>query len=178
MKSATRIAVAAALSVAALTLAQAQAADADARQVVALADTGAVRGSTAEVPLESYAGRYVAEDGQVFSITIGDETLTFEAPEGSAASIATLYALDATTFESLDGVTRVTFAPAADGTVSGASVSRSAGHESIATSREPLRGVVTIVDSADEAAGAGMPRRGVVTIYDVVDLATSGVAAN
>jgi hypothetical protein len=89
-----------------------------------------------------------------------------------------LYALDATTFESLDGVTRVTFALAADGTVSGASVSRSAGHESIATSREPLRGVVTIVDSADEAAGAGMLRRGVVTIYDVVDLATSGVAAN
>ena len=176
MRSATRIAVAVALSFA--SLAQAQAADAEQRRVVALADTGAVRWSAADVPLESFAGRYVAEDGRVFSITIGDDVLTLEAPEGSAVGIATLYAVDATTFASLDGATRVTFALNADGTVSGASLSGSAVNESIATSREPLRGVVTIVDSVDEAATAGLLRRGVVTIYDVVDLATSGVAAN
>jgi len=175
MKSASRIAVAVALSF--TSLAQAQAADANTRQVVALADTSAVRGSAVDVPLESYAGRYVAEDGRVFSITIGDEVLTLEAPEGAGPGIATLYALDATRFETLDGATRVTFTLDADGTVSGASLSGAA-HDSIATSREPLRGVVSIVDSVDEAAKAGFLRHGVVTIYDVVDLATGGIAAN
>jgi hypothetical protein len=177
MKSASRIAVAVALSFSSLTLVQAQAADADARQVVALADAGAVRWSAVDVPLESYAGRYVAEDGHLFSITIGDDALTFEAREGSVVHITTLRALDATRFESLDGATRVTFTFDADGTVSGASVS-SFGRDSIATAREPLRGVVTIVDPNDEAATDGLLRRGVVTIYDVVDLVASGVAAN
>lgn len=177
MKSASRIAVAAALSFASLTFAQAHVADADERQVVALADAAAVRSAPSDVSLESYAGRYVAEDGRGFIITIGDEALTLEAPEGwTVVPIATLYARDATTFESQDGATRVTFSLDADGTVSGASVYGSAGHEPVPTTREPLRGIVTIVDSLDEAS-AGL-RRGIVTIIDVVEVAGRVAAAN
>ena len=178
MKSATRIALAAALSITSITLAHASRADDEHRQVVALADVGAVRGPAVDVPLESYAGRYVAEDGRVFQITVGDEAVTLETTESSGLMLLTLRAVDSATFESADGAVRVTFSLAADGDVSGASITGAGTREAVATTREPLRGVVTILDSVDEAAAAGVLRRGVVTIYDVTDFATGGVAAN
>jgi hypothetical protein len=178
MKSATRIAVAAALSFTSLTLVQAQATDAEKRQVVALADAGAVRWSAAEASLDAYAGRYVAEDGRAFSITIDDDCLTLETPRSSGFALVTLRALDATNFASDDGAIRVTFAFTADGEVSGASISGTDARAAVATTREPLRGVVTILDSIEDAAPAGFMRRGIVTIYDILDdVASSGVAA-
>ena len=60
--------------------------------------------------------------------------------------------------------------------MSGASIVR-ASEQAVATTREALRGIVTILDSSEEIAAAGL-RRGVVTIIDVVnDLATSAVAS-
>ena len=177
MKSANRVAVAAALSFTSITLAQVASADANERQVVALADTGAVRWSVADVPLDSFAGRYIAEDGQEFSITIGDDNLTFEAPESWGLPVMTLSAQDGQSFASIDGSVRMTFAFTADGEVSGALVYRSVDPQAVATSRVPRRGIVTIFDSFDDAATARPLRRGVVTIYDVAeDVATSGIA--
>ena len=136
MTSAIRIAVAAALSFTSITLAHAQSADVEKRQVVALADTGAVQWSAVEETPDRYAGRYVTADGHAFAITVAD-----------------------------------------DGEVSGASIVR-ATEQAVATTREALRGIVTILDSSEEIATAGL-RRGIVTIIDVVnDVATSAVAPN
>jgi len=176
MKSATRIAVAAALSIASITLAQAQETGAEKRQVVALADTGAVHWS-ADVPLDSYAGRYVAADGQTLSITIDDDGLTLESPESWGLPALTLRAVDGRGFAAVGVDFRITFAFDANGDVSGASVYRADAHEAVATTRTPLRGIVTIIDPSDEAATAGLLRHGVVTIVDVPDVAASGVAA-
>jgi hypothetical protein len=177
MRSAIRIAVAAALSVTSATLAHAQSADVEKPQVVALADTGAVRGSAVDETPDRFAGRYVTADGDSFSITIADDELTLETPEGWSPSLFTLHALDARTFATADADVRVTFAFAGDGEVSGASVFR-ASERAVATTHEALRGIVTILDSTDEIATAGL-RRGVVTIVDVVNnLATSAVASS
>jgi hypothetical protein len=177
MQSAIRVAVAAALSFTSITLAHAQSADVEKRQVVALADTSAERWSDVAQISDRYAGRYVAADGQTFSITIGDDELTLEAPESWESSVLTLRALDAQTFAAIAGEIRVLFAFAADGEVSGASVYRGTEPQAVATTREPLRGIVTILDSADEIATAGL-RRGVVTIVDIAnDLATSAIAS-
>jgi hypothetical protein len=176
MRSAIRIAVAAALSFTSITLAHAQTADVEKRQVVALADTGAVRASAVDQTPDRYAGRYVTADGHTFTITIGDDELTLEAPESWGSSLLTLHALGAQTFADSDGDIRVTFAFAGDGEVSGASIVR-ASEQAIATTREALRGIVTILDSSEEIATAGL-RRGVVTIIDVVsDYAASVVAS-
>jgi hypothetical protein len=176
MRSAIRIAVATALSFTSITLAHAQSADVEKRQVVALADTSAVRWSAVDETPDRYAGRYVTADGQTFSITVGDDALTFEAPGSWGLSVLTLHALGAQNFMAADGDVSVTFAFAGDGEVSGASIVR-ASEEAIATTREALRGIVTILDSSEEIAAAGL-RRGVVTIIDVVnDVATSAVAS-
>lgn len=175
MKSVTRIAAAAALSIASITLAQAKDADADARQVVALADTRAVSGSIADVPLESYAGRYVAADGRTFSITVDDDGLVLESLESSGISLLTLHAVDGRNFAAIAAGVRVTFSFDANGEVSGASVYRADALQAVATTRTPLRGVVTIIDSVDEAAGH--LRHGIVTIIDVPSVAEGGVAA-
>jgi len=177
MRPATRIAVATALSIASITLAQAQDTGADKRPVVALADTSAVRWSTADVPLDSYAGRYVAADGETLSITIDDDSLTLEAPVDWGFTMLTLRAVDACTFAAIGADVRMTFTLEANGVVSGASVYRADAHEVVATTRAPLRGIVTIIDSADEAATASVLRRGIVTIVDVPDVATTGVAS-
>ncbi len=174
MKSAARIAAVAALTFASLTLAQAQAADAEKRQVVALADTSVVHWPAADVALDAYAGRYVAEDGRAFTITVDDEGLALEASQGSGFVLTTLRAVDAASFESADGAIRVSFQLAADGQVSGASISGLDAREAAATTRTPLRGIVTIFDSVEDAAEAGFMRRGVVTIHDVM---TSGITA-
>lgn len=178
MRSATRIAVATALSIASITLAQAQDTGAEVRQVVALADTSAVRWSAADVPLDSYAGRYVAADGHVLSITIGDGTLTLEAPESWGLPLLTLRAVDARNFIAVGADVHMTFNFDVDGEVSGASVYGCIGHDAVATTRAPLRGVVTIIDSNDDTVLAALPRRGIVTIVDVPDVATNGIAAN
>ena len=176
MRSAIRIAVATALSFTSITLAHAQSADVEKRQVVALADTSAVRWSDFAETTDRFAGRYVAQDGEAFSITIADDGLTLEAPESWGPSLLTLRAFDAQTFAADDGDVRVTFAVADDGEVRGASIVR-ASEQVIATTREALRGIVTILDSSEEIATAGL-RRGVVTIIDVVsDIATSAVAS-
>jgi len=176
MRSATRIAVATALSFTSITLAHAQSADVEKRQVVALADTSAVRWSAVDETPDRFAGRYVAPDGEAFSITIADDELTLEAPESWGPSLLTLHAFDTQTFAAADGDVRVTFAFADDGEVKGASIAR-ASEQAIATTREALRGIVTILDSSEEIATAGL-RRGVVTIIDVVsDIATSAVAS-
>ena len=180
MKSATRIAVAAALSIASITLAQAHETDAE-RQVVALADTSAVRCSAADVSLDSYAGRYVAADGQTLSITIDDEGLLLESPEGWGLPALTLRTVDGRSFAAVGADIRMTFAFDANGEVSGASVYRTAANEdaneAVATTRTPLRGIVTIIDSVEEAAIAGLLRHGIVTIIDVLNVAEGGVAA-
>jgi hypothetical protein len=178
MTSAIRIAVAAALSFTSITLAHAQSADAEKRQVVALADTGAVRWSDVEESTDGFAGRYVAADGKTFSITVGDDELTLEAPEGWGPSLLTLHAVGPLRFaaDGADIQVTFTFAFAGDGEVSGASIVR-ASEQAVATTREALRGIVTILDSSEEIATAGL-RRGVVTIIDVVnDFATSAVAS-
>ena len=176
MRSATRIAVAAALSFTSITLAHAQSADVEKRQVVALADTSAVRWSAVEETNDRYAGRYVTADGQAFSITVGDDELTLEVPESWGSSVLTLYAIGAQSFAAADGDVHVTFTFGGDGEVSGASIVRTS-EKAIATTREALRGIVTILDSSEEIATAGL-RRGVVTIIDVVsDLATTAVAS-
>jgi hypothetical protein len=177
MRSAIRIAVAAALSFTSITLAHAQSADVEKRQVVALADTGAVRSSAVDETSDRFAGRYVAEDGEMFLITVADDGLTLEAPATWELAVLTLRALGAHSFAAADGNVLVTFAFADDGEVSGASISR-ASEQASATTREALRGIVTILDSSKEIATAGL-RRGVVTIIDVVnDLATGAVAAS
>jgi len=177
MTSAIRIAVAATLSFTSMTLAHAQSADVEKHQVVALADTSAVRWSAVEVTPDRYAGRYVTDDGQSFAITVGDDALTFEEPESWGDSVLTLYALGAQTFATADADVRVTFAFAGDGEVSGASVVH-ASEQAVAATREALRGIVTILDTSEQIATAGL-RRGVVTIIDVVnDVATSAVASN
>jgi hypothetical protein len=176
MRSAIRIAVAAALSFTSITLAHAQSADVEKRQVVALADTSAVRASAVDETPDRYAGRYVTADGQTFAITVGDDSLTLESPEGWGPSVLTLHALGPQLFTDADGDIRVTFAFAGDGEVSGASIVR-ASEQAVATTREALRGIVTILDSSEEIATAGL-RRGVVTIIDVVsDYAMSAVAS-
>ncbi len=177
MTSAIRIAVAAALSFTSITLAHAQSADVEKRQVVALADTGAVRWSDVDETTDRFAGRYVAADGETFSITVADDELTLEAPESWGSSVLTLRALGAQSFATDDADVRVTFTLAGDGEVSGGSIVR-ASERAVATTREALRGVVTILDSSEQTATAGL-RRGVVTIVDVVnDLATSIVASS
>jgi hypothetical protein len=176
MRSATRIAVATALSIASITLAQAQDTGAETRQVVALADASAVRGPAADVPLDSYAGRYVTADGHVLSITIGDDALTLEAPESWGLPVLTLRAEDARNFVAVGADVRVTFTFDAGGEVSAANVYRSAANEAVATTRAPLRGIVTIIDSHEDAVTAALPR-GVVTIIDVPDVATTVVAS-
>jgi hypothetical protein len=176
MSSAIRIAVAAALSFTSITLAHAQSADVEERQVVALADTGAVRWSGVDETPDRYAGRYVTADGQTFAITVADDTLTLEAPESWGDALLTLRALGAQSFAAADGDVQLTFMFGADGEVSGASIVR-ASEQAVATTREALRGIVTILDSSEEIATAEL-RRGVVTIIDVVnDLATSAVAS-
>jgi hypothetical protein len=176
MRSAIRIAVAAALSFTSITLAHAQSADVEKRQVVALADTSAVRASVVDETPDRYAGRYVTADGQTFSITVGDDGLTLEVPDSWGLSLVTLRALGAQSFTTSDGDVNVTFAFADDGEVSGASIVR-ASEQAIATTRRALRGIVTILDSSEQIATAGL-RRGVVTIIDVVnDLATTAVAS-
>jgi len=177
MTSAIRIAVAAALSFTSITLAHAQSADVEKRQVVALADTGAVRWSDVDETADRFAGRYVAADGETFSITVADDELTLEAPESWGSSVLTLRAFGAQSFATDDADVHVTFAFAGDGEVSGASIVH-ASEQAVATTREALRGIVTILDSSEEIATAGL-RRGVVTIIDVVnDLATSAVASS
>ena len=176
MRSAIRIAVAAAVSFTSITLAHAQSAHVEKRQVVALADTSAVRWSAVDETPDRFAGRYVAADGEAFSITIAEDELTLEAPESWGPSLLTLRAFDAQTFAAADGDVRVTFAFDDDGGVSGASIVR-VSQQAIATTREALRGIVTVLDSSEEIAAAGL-RRGVVTIIDVVsDIATSAVAS-
>jgi hypothetical protein len=178
MKSAARIAAVAALTFASLTLAQAQAADAEKREVVALADASAAHGTAAQVSLDAYAGRYAAKDGRAFTITVDDDGLTLETPRSSGFVLVTLRALDAATFESADGAIRVSFDFAADGEVSGASIAELDARETVATTREPLRGIVTIIDPIEDAAAAGLLRRGVVTIEDVAgEVAAIGVTA-
>jgi hypothetical protein len=176
MTSAIRIAVAAALSFTSITLAHAQSADVEKRQVVALADTGAVRWSDVDETTDGFAGRYVAADGKTFSITAADDELTLEAPEGWGPSLLTLHAVSPLSFAADGADVQVTFAFAGDGEVSGASIV-GASEQAVATTREALRGIVTILDSSEEIATAGL-RRGVVTIIDVVnDFATSAVAS-
>ena len=176
MTSAIRIAVAAALSFTSISLAHAQSADVEKRQVVALADTIAARWSAVDEAPDRYAGRYVTADGQTFSITVGDDELTLEAPESWGPPLLTLHAVGPLSFAADDADVRVTFAFASDGEVSGASIAR-ASEQAVATTREALRGIVTILDSSEQIAAAGL-RRGVVTIIDVVnDLATSAVAS-
>ena len=176
MRSAIRIAVAAALSLTSIALAHAQSADVEKRQVVALADTSAVHWSAVDETPDRYAGRYVTADGHAFAITVADDGLTLEAPEGWGFSMVTLHALGAQTFAAADGDVNVTFAFADSGEVIGASIVR-ASEQAVATTREALRGIVTILDSSEQIATAGL-RRGVVTIVDVVnDLATSPIAA-
>jgi hypothetical protein len=177
MRSAIHIAVAAALSLTSITLAHAQSADVEKRQVVALADTGAVQWSAVEETPDRYAGRYVTADGHAFAITVADDDgLTLEAPEGWGLSMVTLHALGVRSFTTDDGDVSVTFAFADNGEVSGASIVR-ASEQAVATTREALRGIVTILDTSEEIATAGL-RRGVVTIIDVVnDLASSAVAS-
>ena len=178
MTSAIRIAVAAALSFSSITLAShAQSADVEKRQVVALADTSFARGSQLDESPERFAGRYVTADGRSFVITVTDDGLTLEPPEGWGAALLTLHALGAQSFSSDDADVHVTFAFADDGEVSGASIVR-ATEQAVATTREALRGIVTILDSSEQIATAGL-RRGIVTIIDVVnDVATSAVAPN
>ena len=176
MTSAIRIAVAAALSFTSITLAHAQSADVEKRQVVALADTGAVRWSDVDETPDRFAGRYVAADGEAFRITVADDELTLEAPESWGPSLLMLHAVGPLSFAAEDADVQVTFAFAGDGEVSGASIVR-ASEQAVATTREALRGIVTILDSSEQIATAGL-RRGVVTIIDVVnDLATSAVAS-
>ena len=178
MTSAIRIAVAAALSFTSITLAHAQSADVEKRQVVALADTSAVRWSAVDETPDRYAGRYVTADGESFSITVADDdALTLEAPESWGPSLLTLHAVGPLSFAADGTDVHVTFAFADDGEVSGASIAR-ATEQAVATTREALRGIVTILDSSEEIATAGL-RRGIVTIIDVVnDVATSAVASN
>src|SRR5262249_30739701 len=102
MTSAIRISVAAALSFTSITLAHAQGADVERRQVVALADTGAVRWSAVDEPPDRYAGRYVTADGQTFSITIADDALTLEAPASWDDALVTLRALGSQSFAAAD----------------------------------------------------------------------------
>src|SRR5262249_19209072 len=147
MRSAIRIAVAAALSFTSITLAHAQSADVEKRQVVALADTSAVRWSAVDETPDRYAGRYLTADGQAFSITVGDEALTLEAPASWGHSMLTLHALGAQSFAADNGDVRVTFAFADSGEVIGASIVR-ASEQAIATTRQALRGIVTILDSS------------------------------
>jgi hypothetical protein len=176
MTSASRIAVAAALSFTSITLAHAQSADVEKRQLVALADTGAARWSDVDETADRFVGHYVAADGETFSITAADDELTLEAPESWGSSLLTLRAVGAQSFATDDADVRVTFAFAGDGEVSGAAIVH-ASEQAVATTREALRGIVTILDSSEEIATAGL-RRGVVTIIDVVtDLATSAVAS-
>ncbi len=175
MTSAIRIAVAAALSLTSITLAHG--ADVEQRQVVALADTSAVRWSGVDEITDRYAGRYVTADGQSFAITVTDDALTFEEPESWGNAILTLHALGAQTFATDDADVRVTFSLADDGEVRGASIVRGS-EQALAATREALRGIVTILDTSEQIATAGL-RRGVVTIVDVVnDVATSVVASN
>ena len=176
MTSAIRIAVAAALSFTSITVAHAQSADVEKRQVVALADTGAVRLPDVDETPDRFAGRYVAADGEAFRITVADDELTLEAPESWGPSLLVLHAVGPLSFAAEDADVQVTFAFAGDGEVSGASIVR-ASEQAVATTREALRGIVTILDSSEQIATAGL-RRGVVTIIDVVnDLATSAVAS-
>jgi hypothetical protein len=176
MTSAIRIAVAAALSFTSITLAHAQSADVEKRQVVALADTSAAHWSAVDETPDRYAGRYVTADGQTFAITVDDDTLTLEAPKSWGSSMVTLRALGARSFAAADGDVSVTFAFADNGEVIGASIVR-ASEQAIATTRQALRGIVTILDSSEDVATAGL-RRGVVTIIDVVsDLASGAVAS-
>ena len=177
MTSAIRIAVAAALSFTSITLAHAQSANVEKRQVVALADTSAVRWSDVDETPDRFAGRYVAADGEAFRITVADDELTLEAPESWGPSLLTLHAVGPLSFAAEGADVHVTFAFAGDGEVSGASIVR-ASKQAIATTREALRGIVTILDTSEQIATAGL-RRGIVTIVDVVnDLATSAVASN
>jgi hypothetical protein len=177
MTSAIRIAVAAALSFTSITLAHAQSADVEERQVVALADTSAVRWSAVDETPDRYAGRYVTADGQSFRITVADDELTLEAPESWGPSLLTLHAVGPLSFAADGADVHVTFAFAGDGEVNGASIVR-ATEQAVATTREALRGIVTILDSSEQIATAGL-RRGIVTIIDVVnDVATSAVAPN
>jgi hypothetical protein len=177
MTSAIRIAVAAALSFTSITLAHAQSADVEKRQVVALADTSAARWSAVDETPDRFAGRYVAADGEAFRITVADEELTLEAPEGWGPTLLTLRAVGPLSFAADGADIHVTFAFADDGEVSGASIAR-ATEQAVATTREALRGIVTILDSSEEIAAAGL-RRGIVTIIDVVDdVATSAVGPN
>jgi len=176
MTSAIRIAVAAALSFTSITLAHAQSADVEKRQVVALADTSAVRWSDVDETPDRFAGRYVAADGEAFRITVADDELTLEAPESWGPSLLMLHVVGPLSFAAEDADVQVMFAFAGDGEVSGASIVR-ASEQAVATTREALRGIVTILDSSEQIATAGL-RRGVVTIIDVVnDLATSAVAS-
>ena len=177
MTSAIRIAVAAALSFSSITLAShAQSADVEKRQVVALADTSFARESQIDESPERFAGRYVTADGRSFVITVTDDGLTLEPPEGWGAALLTLRALGAQSFSSDDADVHVTFAFGRDGEVSGASIARAS--EDVATTREALRGIVTVLDSSEQIATAGL-RRGIVTIVDVVnDLATNALASS
>jgi hypothetical protein len=176
MTSAIRIAVAAALSFTSITLAHAQSADVEKRQVVALADTSAARWSAVDETPDRYAGRYATADGQSFSITVADDELTLEAPESWSPSLLTLHAVGPLSFVADGADVHVTFVFAGDGEVIGASIVH-ASEQAVATTRQALRGIVTILDSSEEIATAGL-RRGVVTIIDVVnDLATSAVAS-
>ena len=105
-----------------------------------------------------------------------DDGLTLEAPEGSGESIVTLRALGDASFAAASGDVNVTFAFADSGEVIGASIAR-ASEQAVATAREALHGIVTIFDSSEEIATAGL-RRGVVTIIDAVnDFATSSIAS-
>src|SRR3954471_3556621 len=167
MTSAIRIAVAATLSFTSIALAHAQSADVEKRQVVALADTGAVRWSDVDETTDRFAGRYLTADGEAFRITVGDDELTLESPTNWGSSLLTLHALGAQSFATDDADVHVTFAFAGDGNVSGASIFR-ASEQAVATTREALRGIVTILDSSEEIATAEL-RRGVVTIIDVVN---------
>src|SRR5262249_53732320 len=98
-----------------------------------------------------------------------------EAPESWGLPMLTLRAVDACTFVAVGADVQVMFTFDADGEVSGASVYRSVARDAVATTRAPLRGIVTIIDPNDGEIVA-LPRRGVVTIVDVPDVATSGVA--
>src|SRR5262249_37547849 len=124
-----------------------------------------------------YAGRYVTADGHVLSITIGDGALTLEAPESWGLPPLTLRAENARNFSAVGVDVQMTFIFDVDGEVSGASVYGSVARDPVATTRAPLRGIVTIIDAQDDAVLAALPRRGIVTIVDVPDAATASVAS-
>jgi hypothetical protein len=160
MNFVTGIAAVAALSIA--TTAFAETPRADERQVIALADTPAVRIAPADVSLGSYAGCYAFDD-EAFVITHDEDHLTLEAPGTWGLGSLTLRAIDTETFVTPDSDVRVEFARDVHGAVVGAALFRGES-ETVAGERNTSHGIVTIEDPA--SATLAFPRA-IVTIYDL-----------